>query len=188
MTLRDITNAAGANVAAVSYHFGSKDDLVRAVVADALADLTDRRAAALEALPDDASLEELVRTWLAPALDALAAPDEPGRLWWRIVAQVILDAGPDSRRLISEHADRAEEHLLTRIAAHVDLPPDELQLRHAATIAAVGLLTTGSLDALLPSAGNRADQLVAYVVGAFSAPPAAAAPTGRARRRQAAGR
>ncbi len=50
---RAITNAAGANLAAITYHFGSKDDLIA-----------------------EALFAELERQ-VTPALDALAAPGDP---------------------------------------------------------------------------------------------------------------
>ena len=49
VTLRDITDLAGANVAAVAYHFGSKDDLVAKVYGDALAEVTSVQRQAIEA-------------------------------------------------------------------------------------------------------------------------------------------
>ncbi len=52
-TAREITGAAGANLAAITYHFGSKDRLV-----------------------SDALLGEL-RAWLAPALEVLGGEAEP---------------------------------------------------------------------------------------------------------------
>jgi AcrR family transcriptional regulator len=52
-TARDITGAAGANLSAITYYFGSKEELV---------------AAAL--------LEDL-RAWLTPTIDVLAADGEP---------------------------------------------------------------------------------------------------------------
>jgi AcrR family transcriptional regulator len=52
-TSREIAGAAGANLAAITYHFGSKDRLV-----------------------SDALLGEL-RAWLAPALEVLAGDTDP---------------------------------------------------------------------------------------------------------------
>jgi AcrR family transcriptional regulator len=50
---RAITAAAGANLAAITYHFGSKDALVAAALA------------------------EEVRSWAAPVIGVLAAPGDP---------------------------------------------------------------------------------------------------------------
>lgn len=52
-TSRGITNAAGANLGAITYHFGSKDQLVAAALLDGL------------------------RSWLAPAIDVLGGVGEP---------------------------------------------------------------------------------------------------------------
>jgi AcrR family transcriptional regulator len=52
-TSRDITAEAGANLAAITYHFGSKDELVADALLDAL------------------------REWLAPTLEVLAGDGDP---------------------------------------------------------------------------------------------------------------
>ena len=52
-TSRDITAEAGANLAAITYHFGSKDELVADALLDAL------------------------REWLAPTLEILAGDGDP---------------------------------------------------------------------------------------------------------------
>ena len=50
-TLRDITDAAGANVAAVAYHFKSKDNLVALVFGEALDEVTTLQTTRILALP-----------------------------------------------------------------------------------------------------------------------------------------
>ncbi len=57
--VRDIAEAAHANVAAVKYHFGSKDALCRAAAQRAFRALADEQTTWLKALPEDAGPPEL---------------------------------------------------------------------------------------------------------------------------------
>ena len=59
VTLRALTDAADANVAAVSYHFGALKSLCDAATEQALERYLDAQQAAVSALPREATLEEL---------------------------------------------------------------------------------------------------------------------------------
>ncbi|MDB6077298.1 MAG: transcriptional regulator, TetR family, partial [Akkermansiaceae bacterium] len=50
VSVRDITNRAGANVAAVNYHFGSREGLVEIVMARYINPISEERIARLEGL------------------------------------------------------------------------------------------------------------------------------------------
>mgnify|MGYP001031570130 FL=1 len=72
-SLRAITAAAGANLAAVNYHFKTKEALIQAVLARILGPLNRQRLAMLEASRAQAGrgpvpLERLVRDFLEPVL------------------------------------------------------------------------------------------------------------------------
>src|SRR3954452_2541778 len=79
ISLRDITQAAGANVASVGYHFGSKDALLDEVICHALTTVYEQQRAQLAQLPDDAGLEDLVRAWVLPTFTAQAEEHEDSR-------------------------------------------------------------------------------------------------------------
>lgn len=68
-SLRDITSAAGVNLAAVNYHFRSKDELILAVFTRLVEPMTARRLALLDALPADAALEDVLTCLFRPALE-----------------------------------------------------------------------------------------------------------------------
>ena len=59
VTLREITDAADANVAAVSYHFGSLGSLCDAAIEYALERYLDAQQDAVSALKPESTLEDL---------------------------------------------------------------------------------------------------------------------------------
>jgi AcrR family transcriptional regulator len=171
ITVRDITARASANVAAVGYHFGSRDQLVVATLRRVIARVTEERRADMEHLAEDADLDAVVRAWLAPALVALEGRDDQAADW-RILARTFLSGSPLLAGLAAESRPDVEQTLTRRLAAllpHLDA--SELAWRHAATLGLAGFLgSTGG--ALLAAHGREraGDRFVAYVVGALSAP------------------
>jgi AcrR family transcriptional regulator len=73
VVLREITNAADANVAAVSYHFGSLKALCDAAVEHALERYLDAQQEAVSALDPAATLETVAAAFARPMMRALAA-------------------------------------------------------------------------------------------------------------------
>ena len=72
LTLRGLTDAAEANVAAVSYHFGSLGALCEAAIEDALERYLDAQQEAVRALAPDSTLEELAAAFARPMMSALS--------------------------------------------------------------------------------------------------------------------
>src|SRR6185436_16348181 len=75
-SLRAITRAAAVNVAAVHYHFGGRDELLRAVLDRKLGPLNARRLdlldAAVAAHGPAVPVDGLLRAFLRPDLDLVA--------------------------------------------------------------------------------------------------------------------
>jgi AcrR family transcriptional regulator len=72
MSMRQITGAAGVNLAAVNYHFGSKDALIQAVLARRLDPLNDQRVVMLDAfeaaLKNELTCEHVLVAMFLPAV------------------------------------------------------------------------------------------------------------------------
>ena len=126
VTLRELTDAAGANVAAVSYHFGSLQSLCDAAVEHALERYLDAQQEALGTLDPDSTLEALAAAFAGPMMRALAAGGRDLALL-RIVARAALDPPQgwdrfdarfdgiraDARRVLKANAPDAKNHELT---------------------------------------------------------------------------
>src|SRR5260370_22356066 len=72
VTLRELADAAEANVAAVSYHFGSLKSLCDAAIEYALERYLDAQQEAVRALGADAPLEALAAAFARPMVRALS--------------------------------------------------------------------------------------------------------------------
>src|SRR2546423_9314743 len=72
VTLRELTDAADANVAAVSYRFGSLKALCDAAIEHALERYLDAQQGAVSTLVPESTLEELAAAFARPMMRALA--------------------------------------------------------------------------------------------------------------------
>lgn len=78
-SLRMVTGEAGANLAAVNYHFGSKEQLIDAALARRIEPLTEERLKLLDRIEAEAGggaipVEEVVQAFVGPALRLCGGP------------------------------------------------------------------------------------------------------------------
>lgn len=185
-TLRDITERADANVAAVSYHFGSKDALIAQVYGDALREVVEVQRRRLEAVPPDAPLEDLVRVWLAPALGERGRDPRETRQW-ALVQRGMTERAPGLIEGIASVRDAVDTHLIERLAAALPhLGREELMLRHDAVLAAVGALRAMDPDGAAggPPSDQVTQMLITWIVGGLRAPASAGTPPASAASRR----
>jgi|SRR5689334_4259437 len=90
VSLREVTEAADANVAAVSYHFGSLQALFDAAIEDALERYLDSQQEAVSALGPESTLEETAAAFAGPMISALTQGGRD-RAAIRIVARAAID-------------------------------------------------------------------------------------------------
>lgn len=95
VSIRQITDAAAANVAAVNYHFNGKMNLYREVLAQRLDEITRDKLALLKVLDEQqpaADLEQILHTFVRSYFDLLlASPDSD-----RLLQIIYREMGPDA--------------------------------------------------------------------------------------------
>jgi AcrR family transcriptional regulator len=103
-SLRQITQHAGANLAAVNYHFGTKDGLVRAVFSRRLKPLTDERIRLLEQCDLQAgdAVEQVLRAFLTPILRMLREAPDGVRGFGRLMGRAFSEPSEEVREIVTE--------------------------------------------------------------------------------------
>jgi AcrR family transcriptional regulator len=136
VTLREITDRAGANVAAVSYHFGSLKKLCDAAIEHALEQYLNAQIREVDALPATATLQEVAGAFARPMVRALAAGGQDLALL-RTVARVGIEP-PEGWERLNGTFDRSREVVLRVLAPNLpDVDERELVFR---TRCAAGML------------------------------------------------
>ena len=106
-TMRAITAGAGVNLAAVNYHFGSKEELFQSVLTRRLDPMNQRRLELLtrfeaEAAPRALDCEHVLTALLVPALALARDRDRGGNDFLRLLGRAYADPAPFVRRFLSE--------------------------------------------------------------------------------------
>ena len=102
-SLRQLTAAAGVNLAAVNYHFGSKDRLIEEVFRRRLDQLSSRRMAALQRVSGepDTTVEQVLAAFIVPALEL--SHDGNGSLFMRVLARAFAEHDDTLRKFLSDN-------------------------------------------------------------------------------------
>src|SRR3954447_22699265 len=148
VTLRELTTAAEANVAAVSYHFGSLKALCDAAIERALERYLDAQEKALSTLDSDSTLEELAAAFAQPMVRAMSVGGSDLAVM-RIVARSGIDPPPGWKRF-DERFDRIRADVLRVLKAKApDAKDKELILRTRFAAGMLNWLALGPVSAEL---------------------------------------
>jgi AcrR family transcriptional regulator len=98
VSVRDITNKAGANVAAVNYHFGSREGLVAVVMARQINPVTEERLARLDALERRAAgkplaVEEILEAFIRPFTTQVRRSELSEKLFFKLMGRMFGQQG-----------------------------------------------------------------------------------------------
>jgi len=106
-SLRALTAAAGVNLAAVNYHFGSKEELFQAVLTRRLDPMNQDRLDLLTRLerksaPAPLSCDRILMALFVPALRLARDPARGGKDFLRLLGRAYADPAPFIRQFLSE--------------------------------------------------------------------------------------
>lgn len=190
-TLRAITSLARVNLAAVNYHFGSKDGLVREVLSRRLGPLNDARLAALDQLELAARgrplpVERILEALLLPALRVSRDPLRDGATALRLLGRAFSEPVEYMGSFLPDQYHRVAARFQQALrGALPDLPEAELVWRMHFAFGAIAYTMAGN-DALRLVARCEAEasddpdaivrRLVPFLASGFRAPSGAAAP------------
>ncbi|NBH03246.1 TetR family transcriptional regulator [Amycolatopsis sp. SID8362] len=166
VSVRDITAAAGVNVAAVTTAFGGRSALLDALLARILVPVNLERARRFDRLTTDASVEDVVRAFLDPLV---ALSDEPASAVQGVLSAVAADSTAGRRPLDRILEDPGVGRLIGELRGRGLVPAGEAAQRvrlAVGTILAFAALSSGS------GLSDRAEreQLVAFVTAGLRAP------------------
>jgi AcrR family transcriptional regulator len=109
VTLRDIVAEANVNLAAVNYHFGSKDELIAELFVTRSIQTNRERLnelkAAEEAGGGRAAIEDIMRALVGPTLRGCLGPDREGSPAARFMIRASIESVPPIRRIKNREVD-----------------------------------------------------------------------------------
>jgi AcrR family transcriptional regulator len=128
-SMRLLTAKAGVNLAAVNYHFGSKDALIEALFRRRLDPMNAERVAALDRL-EDFSAENIIRAFVRPSLRLIEDGQGGGRNFIRLLGRTYTEPAKPVRLLIGQmYAPTMERFKAALERALPQMPRDELVWR-----------------------------------------------------------
>ncbi|NNL85066.1 MAG: TetR/AcrR family transcriptional regulator, partial [Myxococcales bacterium] len=132
-SLRAITALAGTNLAAVNYHFGSKDALIAAVVGRRVAPINEERLkllSQLEAGTESPTLEGVLEAFFGPPMRLLDLGGPQASLLGKLISRIYWESGDETRLLILDQFREVIERFVSAIARTLpELPLREVALR-----------------------------------------------------------
>lgn len=178
-SLRQVTSRADVNLAAVNYHFGSKDNLVTEVLRRRMDEMSRARLARLQALQKQQGalqLEAVLRAFIEPAL-ALSLDRDGGNVFVRVLARAYAERNERLRRFLSDnygHVLREFARALSECLPVLDRETFYWRLDFLAgaltyAMADFGLLRRGDGDEAAHCA-RAADELIAFAAAGLRAP------------------
>ena len=177
-SLRHIIAEAGVNLAAVHYHFGSKEDLLDAVVLRKVTPVNDARLAWLDRVEAEAGsgaldVEKVLESLLIPTAEMASRSPEFVRLMGRMMVEGMMP------RIREKHFHAMGQRFVAALGRAIpELPREELMWRMHFTVGAMALaMCSAPMFPLAPEGAAdlepRMKLLVTFLSAGFRAPATA---------------
>ena len=116
VSIRDITRKAGVNLAAINYHFGSKEDLIAAVFERRVVPVNEARLAALDAVEKSAGkripkLEAILEAFIRPALQSSLKASKGGTAFSKLFGRCLSEPSPEVEVLLKRQFEPLVERM-----------------------------------------------------------------------------
>ncbi|MGL1833978.1 TetR/AcrR family transcriptional regulator [Rhodocyclaceae bacterium SMB388] len=184
-SMRMITTRAEVNLAAVNYHFGSKDALIQEVFQRRLLELNRQRLAALDAVEARAAgrgqpvkPSEVLDAFFRPALQLASDTEHGGHTFMQLLGRTYTEPNAFVRQFLAEeYAATLNRFLGALYASLPGVPREEILWRFHFMMGATSYAFAGT-DALQLFAGTFDDQdparmvprLMSFLLGGLRAP------------------
>jgi len=182
-SLRSIIAGAGVNLAAVHYHFHSKEALLEAVILRRSVPANRERLALLDQFQNEAGanpppLEKVIEAFVAPTLQMSRDPSCGSMVFMKLLGRLHAEGDLLPRILTSQFGDVFQRFGAALRAALPCLPPEELSWRLNLAVGALAqTLRAGSKDlqtisdlSLSFDSETALERLVAFLSAGFRAP------------------
>ncbi|HYV62395.1 MAG TPA: TetR/AcrR family transcriptional regulator [Bryobacteraceae bacterium] len=172
-SLRDITTAADVNLAAINYHFQSKDSLIDAIVARRIEPVNKKRFELLDAAGPHPTVEQILTAFMAPVMQVKVDAVVP------LIGRILSNPELFVERVFHTHLAPVSQRFVEALCKTLpDLPPSEILWRLHFS---VGVLTHTMLwGRIFPKITNGVcdisdrealvDRAVRFVSAGFRAP------------------
>src|SRR4051812_32335257 len=115
VSIRDITKKARVNLAAINYHFGSKEDLIGAIFQRRVVPVNEARLAALDAVEQAAKkspkLEKILEAFIRPAVQCSFNTPKGEKAFSKLFGRCLSEPNPEIEVLLKRQFEPLVERM-----------------------------------------------------------------------------
>lgn len=176
--IREITRAANVNVAAIHYHYGSKEEVLRGVTDRVVGPLNNRRFELLDRALDDAqphplSIEAILDAFIRPDIETLQELHKRGPTVAHFLGRTYMDPTPWIQQMAKEQFAEAQTRffpVLTAALQHLTVEEIAWRMYRVAAVL-IHLFATWPDDGLTDAqADDTLAHLISFLASALQAP------------------